>query len=103
MRSEDGIRNARLDLLEVMSAGVIGSAIAPTPGILLEMLEIAASDHHAVRQLRPMAQQISADVQPLTNTPNSSGMIAFLPRLGRAVAHVAANLRALRSARRVPA
>ena len=70
---DDQRRRARQDLLEAVSSGMGGPAIAPMPGIMLEMLEIAAMERHAAGVSPVLEAQATP---PLTATTNSSPMSA---------------------------
>ena len=77
---------ARQDLLEAMSSCMTASALAPTPGISLELYEIAALRHHEARNDTP------GPVTALTSVENDSGMAAIVSWIGKAVANVAGRL-----------
>lgn len=75
---------ARHDLLEAMSGCMAASGLAPTPGISLELYEIAALRHCEVRD------DVSRSVPAvLTSAENDSGIAAIVSWIGKAVAHVA--------------
>jgi hypothetical protein len=92
---EDERRRARQEMLEAFTSGIGGPACAPMPGIMLEMLEIAAMER---RQSRGPSEPM-----PLTFVGNGSGMTAPLLRMGKTVIDVARWLRSGLRPRRLPA
>lgn len=83
---KDEQRRARQDLLEAINSGVSGPICAPMPGVMLEMLELAAMEH------RERRQQTSAEAgsgRPhLTASANGSRIAVKRLRLSKAVADV---------------
>jgi len=98
-RDEIERHHARQDLLEAFSAGFSGAACAPMPGVLLEMLEIAAIQRRLAEQILSVAPTASL----LTRTKNSSGMASKMRRTGKAAAYVACRLGSYLGVGRLPA
>ena len=93
-------QRARQDMLEAVTSGLAGPACAPMPGVLLEMLEIAAMERSRKQDDR---YSHGAEETPLlTRTPNSSRMVTQLLCMGRAIIHGANRLRAGFDGRQLP-
>lgn len=99
MADEEARRRTRQDLLEAMTSGFGGPACAPMPGVLIEMLEIAAMERRQADGL-PDVKHGEATA-PLTLEQNGSRMTAWLPKARRAVIDVTNGFRSLLTARRV--
>ena len=97
---ENTAQRLRQDLLEAMTSGFGGPACAPMPGIMLEMLEIAAMERREANGLTAAQQDMAP--APLTSAQNGSGMTAWLPGARKAVADATNAFRTLLGARRVP-
>lgn len=95
---EHAQRRARQDLLEAVLSGMAGPAIAPMPGIMLEMLEIAATERRAT-DFAPSPEPCATAL--LTSATNGSRMRA--PSLLGKVIDVAGRLAAGLVARRLSA
>lgn len=85
---DDGRQRSRQELLEVLLSGMEGSACAPMPGIMLEMLEIAAMERGFAtardRGVRPVAEATH-----LTLRQKGSRMAGYLLKMGTSVIDVA--------------
>ena len=98
---QDDRHQARQDLLEAVSTGFSGPVCAPMPGVLLEMLEIAAMER---RQDERIASASPAASKPLlTPTKNSSRMASKMLRTRKAAAYVARRLGSYFGAGHLPA
>jgi hypothetical protein len=82
MTSDDETqRRARQDLLEALTSGMAGPVIAPMPGVLLELYEIAAAERE-LRRDDPLPDQ------PLTQGTNDRRIGTVFSLIGRAFTHV---------------
>ena len=100
LQHEEGRRRIRQEFLEALSGGMSGPACAPMPGVLLEMLEIAAMERRPGHDLAFAGG--SSETADLTSAQNNSGMTARLLRMGKMVVDVGGWLTALFGHRRVP-
>jgi hypothetical protein len=88
---------ARQDLLEAMTSGMSGPVCAPMPGVMLEMLEVAAMQRRESQTARTAAPF------HLTQNANGSRMRSEKLRLSRAVADVASRIAGHIGSWRLPA
>ena len=95
---EETERRVRQDLLEAISSGASGAAIAPMPGVFLEFYEIAAMRRHEV-----LGEPMHLASAPLTLAPNDSRMEPVVSWIGKTVRYVTGRLRKHSDARGVPA
>jgi hypothetical protein len=99
MLDDEAGRRARQDMLEALSWGMLGPSVAPMPGVLLEMMEIAAINRHDQDTRTPPA----AATQVLTSTEKPARMVAAIRQRWTAILHAVDTIRTrLRRDRRLP-
>jgi hypothetical protein len=88
---------ARQDLLEAMTSGMSGPVCAPMPGVMLEMLELAAMQRRESQAARTVAPP------HLTQNANGSRIRSEKLRVSRAFADVASRIAGYIGPWRLPA
>jgi hypothetical protein len=100
MLDDEAGRRARQDMLEALSSGMLGPSMAPMPGVLIEMMEIAAISRH-----RDGAGTRSATATSTLTSKEKHARIEFkIRQTWTAILHAVDALRTrLRGDRRLPA